>query len=129
MEDASAATTTEVGAKEAAAASASASTPNNNNNIRICLVGEVVDDEETLVAAKHFGVPLLTSETGEEYALGSNDQWITYFILKDFEGPLYEALSKSPNKYVVQFATLAALQCQIRSQFHLFPSESLVRRP
>lgn len=68
-------------------------------NIRICLVGEVVDDPDTLAAAKHFGVPLLTSETGEEYALG-NHEWMTYFILKDFEGPLFEALSKSPNKYV-----------------------------
>lgn len=68
-------------------------------NIRICLVREVVDDQETLSAAKHFGVPLVTSETGEEFALG-NHEWTTYFILKDFEGPLFEALSKSPNKYV-----------------------------
>lgn len=66
--------------------------------IRICLVGEVVDDEETLNAAKHFKVPVLSSETGEEYALEKGDQWTTYFILKDFEGPLFDALSKSPNK-------------------------------
>lgn len=71
-------------------------------NARICLVGDVVDDEETLAAAKHFKVPILTSETGEEYALAidDKDKWITYFVLKDFEGPMFNALSKSPNKYV-----------------------------
>ena len=67
------------------------------NNIRICLVGEVVDDQDTLTAAKHFKVPILTSETGEEYAL-EQGRWTTYFILKDFEGPIFEALSKSHNK-------------------------------
>lgn len=72
---------------------------NAGPSIRICLVGEVVDDPETLTAAKHFKVPILTSETGSEYAL-EKDTWITYFILKDFEGPMFEALSKSPNKYV-----------------------------
>lgn len=67
--------------------------------VRICLVGEVMDDQETIKAAKHFEVPILTSETGQEYAL-EKDQWTTYFILKNFEGPLFDALSKSPNKCV-----------------------------
>lgn len=66
-------------------------------NARLCLVGDVVDDEGTLAAAKQFEVPILTSETGEEYAL-EKSPFVTYFILKDFEGPLFQALSKSPNK-------------------------------
>lgn len=73
------------------------SAANAGPSIRICLVGDVMDDQETLTAAKHFDVPIVTSETGTDYAL-EKDQWITYFILKDFEGPIFEALSKSPNK-------------------------------
>lgn len=75
-----------------------ATTSEGNAAVRICLVGEVMDDQETIKAAKHFNVPILTSETGQEYALEKEGQWTTYFILKNFEGPLFDALSKSPNK-------------------------------
>lgn len=89
---------------------------NAGPSIRICLVGEVVDDQDTITAAKHFKVPILSSETGEEYAL-DKDQWTTYFILKDFEGPMFEALSKSPNKYVRLNFQIIINPCLIECRF------------
>lgn len=63
---------------------------------RICLVGTVVDDQITLAAAKSLNVPVVTSETGSEFI--EDNTWTTYFILNEFEGPLYEAIYKSKHK-------------------------------
>uniref|UniRef100_A0A1B0B5F2 Uncharacterized protein n=1 Tax=Glossina palpalis gambiensis TaxID=67801 RepID=A0A1B0B5F2_9MUSC len=62
-------------------------------NIRICLVGEVAEDESCCEAARTFGVPVVTSETGLE--LINDYAWRTHFILKDFETTLYSAIHKS----------------------------------
>ncbi|KAL9906287.1 protein ECT2 isoform X1 [Glossina fuscipes] len=62
-------------------------------NIRICLVGEVAEDESCCEAARTFGVPVVTSETGLE--LINDYAWRTHFILKDFETALYSAIHKS----------------------------------
>ena len=66
------------------------------SNKRICLVGTVVDDKDTLAAAQSFNVPVITSETGSEYI--ADNSWITYFVLHDFEGPMYEAINKMKHK-------------------------------
>uniref|UniRef100_A0A1A9ZFF6 DH domain-containing protein n=1 Tax=Glossina pallidipes TaxID=7398 RepID=A0A1A9ZFF6_GLOPL len=70
--------------------SASASTP---VNIRICLIGEVANDTSCCEAAQTFNVPLVTSETGLE--LIADNDWRTYFVLKDFETPIYTAILKT----------------------------------
>ncbi|KAM7359031.1 epithelial cell transforming 2 pebble isoform 2-T2 [Cochliomyia hominivorax] len=62
-------------------------------NLRICLVGDVINDTATVEAAQTFGVPVITSETGLE--LINDYDWRTYFILNDFESPVYEAIHKS----------------------------------
>lgn len=78
---------------------------------RICLVGTVVDDKVTLAAAQAFNVPVITSETGSEFI--EDESWITYFILNDFEGPLYEAISKMQHKYVYFRILLIAMNYSI----------------
>lgn len=40
-----------------------------------------------------FGVPVVTSETGQEYV--SDSAFCTYFILSDFENPVFEELDKA----------------------------------
>lgn len=60
---------------------------------RICLVGNLVEDVETLEAAKKFNVPVVTSETGLEYV--SDVSYCTYFILADFESQEFEELNKT----------------------------------
>lgn len=72
--------------------SISSSSP-SPENLRICLVGNVVRDDPTVEAAQTFGVPVITSETGLE--LINDYDWRTYFILAEFEGPVYEAIHKS----------------------------------
>ncbi|XP_065360753.1 protein ECT2 isoform X2 [Calliphora vicina] len=62
-------------------------------NLRICLVGDVINDAATVEAAQTFGVPIITSETGLE--LINDYDWRTYFILNDFESPVYDAIHKS----------------------------------
>uniref|UniRef100_A0A1B0FDP6 Protein ECT2 n=1 Tax=Glossina morsitans morsitans TaxID=37546 RepID=A0A1B0FDP6_GLOMM len=70
--------------------SVSASTP---INIRICLVGEVANNTSCSEAARTFNMPVVTSETGLE--LIADSDWLTYFVLKDFETPIYTAILKS----------------------------------
>uniref|UniRef100_A0A0P4VR06 BRCT domain-containing protein n=2 Tax=Scylla olivacea TaxID=85551 RepID=A0A0P4VR06_SCYOL len=60
---------------------------------RICLVGSLADDTETVEAAKKFNMPVVTSETGEEYV--SDSAFCTYFVLSDFESPVFEELDKA----------------------------------
>lgn len=64
---------------------------------RICLVGIVVDNQESLKYAQSFNVPVITSETGGEFI--SDDSWSTYFVLNSFEGPIFEAIHKTKHKY------------------------------
>ena len=62
-------------------------------NLRICLVGNVVNDADTVLAAQSFGVPVITSETGLEII--NDDDWRTHFILDSFEGPIYETIHRN----------------------------------
>lgn len=64
---------------------------------RICLVGTAGDDPALGAAAQQFSVPVLKSETGVEYI--EDTAYCTYFILKEFEGPEYDALHKSAHRY------------------------------
>lgn len=63
---------------------------------RICLIGTVVDDSKTVEAARTFGVPVISSETGEEFL--EDTSWLTYFIMNDFEGPLFEAIQATGHR-------------------------------
>ncbi|XP_037958486.1 protein ECT2 isoform X3 [Teleopsis dalmanni] len=63
------------------------------DNIRICLVGDVVNDAELVEVARSFNVPVLTSENGLE--LINDNDWRTYFILSEFEGPTFEAIHEN----------------------------------
>lgn len=65
-------------------------------NLRICLLGCVVDDNSIVEAARTFGVPVLTSETGLEIL--TDNEWTTYFVMKEFDGPIYEAIHKSKHR-------------------------------
>lgn len=60
---------------------------------RICLVGSITKDIAICTAAQSFGIPVVTSDTGEEYANDSSCS--TVFVLEKFEGDNYELLSKS----------------------------------
>lgn len=66
-------------------------------NVRICLVGSVAEDETTMEAAKAFNVPIITSEIGTEIVEDSD--WITYFVMHDFDGPVFDAIRKSKHRY------------------------------
>jgi hypothetical protein len=55
-----------------------------------------VNDEATVEAARQLNMPVLTSETGAEYI--ADDAWTTYFVLRDFEGPIYDTIYKSKHK-------------------------------
>lgn len=63
---------------------------------RICLVGDVCDDSLIVEAAKTFELPVITSETGSEFI--PDDSWTTYFVMKDFDSPIYDAIYKSKHK-------------------------------
>lgn len=66
------------------------------DNIRICLVGDVSKDAATVEAAESFKVPIVTSETGAE--LIDISDWITYFVMHDFESPEFEAIRKTAHR-------------------------------
>ncbi|XP_016925928.3 protein ECT2 isoform X3 [Drosophila suzukii] len=59
---------------------------------RICLVGAVGQDADTLQAAESFGLPIVTSDTGLDI-IGESD-WRTFYVLDDFEGASFEAIHK-----------------------------------
>lgn len=63
---------------------------------RICLVGLTAHDENLKSAANTFNIPVVESETGLELIV--DNKWSTYFVLEEFEGPIYEAISKSKHK-------------------------------
>ncbi|XP_037720033.1 protein ECT2 isoform X3 [Drosophila subpulchrella] len=59
---------------------------------RICLVGAVGQDADTVQAAESFGLPIVTSDTGLD-TIGESD-WRTFYVLDDFEGASFEAIHK-----------------------------------
>ncbi|XP_076165401.1 epithelial cell transforming 2 pebble isoform X1 [Ptiloglossa arizonensis] len=71
---------------------------------RICLIGAACDDPALGAAAQQFSVPVLKSETGLEYI--EDTAYCTYFILKQFEGPEYDALHKSAHRILGPTALL-----------------------
>ncbi|XP_017768682.1 PREDICTED: protein ECT2 isoform X2 [Nicrophorus vespilloides] len=60
---------------------------------RICLVGGAANDEAVCGAAQSFGVPIVTSPDGYEYA--GDQSCSTIFVLEKFQGPQYDHLCKS----------------------------------
>lgn len=69
----------------------------HTNRQRICIVGEVAENQELVVAARTFNVPVMTSETGAEFL--DDDTWTTYFVLAEFEGTIFDVISKAKVKH------------------------------
>lgn len=67
--------------------------PDVSSKKRICLIGTVASDPDTIALAESFGVPVETSDTGIDKL--AEREWITYFIVSDFSGPIFEELQKS----------------------------------
>lgn len=65
---------------------------------RMCLVGATCNDPALNAAAQQFKVSVLKSETGTEYV--EDTSYYTYFVLKQFEGPEYYNLCKTPHRLV-----------------------------
>ncbi|XP_066143767.1 protein ECT2 isoform X3 [Euwallacea fornicatus] len=63
---------------------------------RICLIGNLARDSKLREVADSFGVPVVTSEDGQEYF----DTAYTYFVMADFESDLYFTFKKA-NKNVL----------------------------
>ncbi|XP_018579820.1 protein ECT2 isoform X3 [Anoplophora glabripennis] len=61
-------------------------------DLRLCLVGNLTNDLKLRSVAETFGVPIVNSENGQEYAQDDN---ITIFVLENFEGDVYNSLYKS----------------------------------
>lgn len=59
---------------------------------RICLLDHVAHDQDVIIASKLFNVPVVTSETGVEFL--DDASWMTYFVMSEFEGPLFDDLSQ-----------------------------------
>ncbi|XP_038117928.1 protein ECT2 isoform X3 [Culex quinquefasciatus] len=74
----------------------SISPPPTPENVRICLVGAVAHDTVTLAAAQSFKLPVVTSETGGEFV--SDTSHVTYFVLNDFDGPVYDTIYRSKHR-------------------------------
>lgn len=74
----------------------SISPPPTPENVRICLVGAVAHDTDTLAAAQSFKLPVVMSETGGEFV--SDTSHVTYFVLNDFEGPVYDTIYRSKHR-------------------------------
>lgn len=70
-----------------------------NANIRICLLKEVADCDQTNKAAEGLNVPVLISNTGEEYI--DDSEWKTYFVLKEFYGETFETMTKRKQRYII----------------------------
>lgn len=65
-------------------------------NVRICLVGDVEKDTATIEAAETFNVPIVKSATGAE--LIEDTSWITYFVMRNFDGPEFDAIRKTAHR-------------------------------
>lgn len=60
---------------------------------QICLIGKLGQDPNFIEISEGFGVPVRISETGEEFL--TDKLSVTYFIIDEFEGPVFENLLKS----------------------------------
>lgn len=69
----------------------------SNLRKRICLVGPVAENQESVEAANVFNVPVLKSETGKEFI--SDETWTTYFIISCFEGRIFDEIYKAEIKH------------------------------
>ncbi|XP_063224169.1 protein ECT2 [Bacillus rossius redtenbacheri] len=78
---------------------------------RICLVGDVCNDEELSVVAQAFGLPVVVSETGAEYV--EDDSHVTLFVLREFSGPTYDALARLKQRIV---SPIVLRQCAVRGE-------------
>lgn len=74
---------------------------------RICLLGSLKDSKEVVKAAKSHGLPVVFSETGEEY---QGDRG-TVFVLEHFEGPLFDQLRR---RFLV-LSPVVLVQCAERN--------------
>lgn len=63
---------------------------------RICLVGTVLENGNTVAAAQSFGVPVISSETGAEFV--ADNDWTTFFVMHDFEGDIFKAIQKTKHR-------------------------------
>jgi hypothetical protein len=52
---------------------------------------------EVIDAAKSFDVPLFYSDSGKE--LLGDSSWTTFFIVSDFQGPVFDEISGSLEKH------------------------------
>ncbi|XP_076254864.1 epithelial cell transforming 2 pebble isoform X4 [Rhynchophorus ferrugineus] len=60
---------------------------------RICLIGNLAEDNKLHSVAESFGVPVVCSENGLEYV--NDNACCTYYVIDTFDGDIYNALSKS----------------------------------
>lgn len=74
-----------------------ASTVTYGKKIRVCLVGDVINDASTVLAAQSFAVPVVQSSNGLD--LPDEHAWQTCYILDDFDGPMFETLNKNKQWY------------------------------
>ncbi|KAG5896616.1 hypothetical protein JTB14_009526 [Gonioctena quinquepunctata] len=63
-----------------------------NLDSRLCLVGNLAGDAKLHSVAETFGVPVVTSKDGQEYAHDESCQ--TIFVVDNFEGDVYNKLNK-----------------------------------
>lgn len=74
----------------------SISPPPSREQVRICLVGAVANDKAVLAAAHSLKLPLVLSETGTEYLTDTST--VTYFVLNQFDGPVYDTIYRSKHR-------------------------------
>ncbi|XP_047735448.1 protein ECT2 [Hyalella azteca] len=79
-------------------------TTSNRADLRLCLVGQLASDVDTLQAAQKFHLPVVTSENGLEYA--ADQSHCTYFVVADFESPEYAALHEVTSRILGKPALL-----------------------
>ncbi|XP_060518985.1 protein ECT2 isoform X3 [Cylas formicarius] len=60
---------------------------------RICLIGNLKNDAVLRSVAESFNVPVVTSETGQEYL--EDNSCCTFFVIENFDGDVYNTICKS----------------------------------
>ncbi|XP_023015311.2 epithelial cell transforming 2 pebble isoform X3 [Leptinotarsa decemlineata] len=64
----------------------------SNLDSRLCLVGNLSKDLKLRSVAETFGIPVVTSKDGQEFA--QDDSCHTIFVLENFEGDVFNRLNK-----------------------------------
>nr|XP_023015311.1 protein ECT2 isoform X2 [Leptinotarsa decemlineata] len=64
----------------------------SNLDSRLCLVGNLSKDLKLRSVADTFGIPVVTSKDGQEFA--QDDSCHTIFVLENFEGDVFNRLNK-----------------------------------